>query len=258
MTQLHEEARTGRETHAARTLPFGPSYVRNQDGKDRIFREGSLLAGKYQIEGVVGEGAMGVVVAARHLRLGYRVAIKYLRPGAARRPDVVGRFVQETRAGVQLGGEHVVRVIDMDGLEAGTPYIVMEYLQGSDLEQIMAQRKRPFEVREAVDYIIQACQALAVAHVLGIVHRDLKPGNLFLTQGRDGSPLIKVLDFGISKFTLQDEAGAPSTPQTIELLGSPAYMSPEQVQNSRPNLKALRLAFREFPTSPPRFSLRKP
>ena len=232
MTELPKDVGDARATGSARTLSLGSSYGRNQDGNDRTFREGGVLAGKYQIERVVGEGAMGVVVAARHLRLGHRVAIKYLRAGAARRPEVVDRFVQEARAGVQLDGEHVVRVIDMDGLEAGAPYIVMEYLQGADLEQVMAERKRPLEIREAVDYILQACQGLSVAHQLGIVHRDLKPANLFLTQAADGSPLIKVLDFGISKFTPPDDAGARATPQTIELMGSPTYMSPEQVQNS--------------------------
>ena len=193
--------------------------------------EGEVLAGKYRVERVLGEGGMGVVVAAIHLALDERVALKFMRAEAMDREGGVQRFVREARAAVKLKSEHVARVLDVGTLETGSPYIVMEYLEGSDLAQVFAAR-RTLPPEEAVDYLLQACDAIVEAHAYGIVHRDLKPANLFIARGRDGSSLVKVLDFGISKFNPLGDRPASMTSSAM-LLGSPAYMSPEQMKSSR-------------------------
>jgi serine/threonine-protein kinase len=202
-------------------------------GSSAPVKPGDLLAGKYRVDRILGEGGMGVVVAATHAHLGQRVALKFLLPDLASRPDIVARFDREARAAVKIQSEHVARVLDTGVLDTGAPYMVMEYLEGSDLSQTIRQRGR-LEGQEAVEYVLQACEALAEAHVAGIVHRDLKPANLFLTRRADGSPCVKVLDFGISKATLLGDGpgGAPLT-QTSAMMGSPKYMSPEQLMSSR-------------------------
>jgi serine/threonine-protein kinase len=147
----------------------------------------------------------------------------------------VGRFAQEARAVVRLKSEHVARVIDVGRLENGAPFIVMEYLDGTDLGTLLESRGR-LTVHEAVDYMLQACEAVAEAHALGIIHRDLKPRNLFVTTGVDGHPLVKVLDFGISKFTganVSQSLQQMSLTKTNDIMGSPMYMSPEQLRSSR-------------------------
>jgi serine/threonine-protein kinase len=192
-------------------------------------REGEVLGGKYRVERVLGQGGMGVVVAAEHLQLGQRVALKFLLPEACENPQAVARFLREARAAVQIQSEHVARVTDVGQLESGAPYMVMEFLRGSDLNQIVQQRGA-LPVADAVDYVLQACEAIAEAHSLGIVHRDLKPPNLFLTRRPDGSELVKVLDFGISKATRADLVPVNLT-NTSATMGSPVYMSPEQVRN---------------------------
>ena len=161
-------------------------------------RCGEILAGKYRIDSVIGAGGMGAVLAATQLDLGRRVAVKFLLPRLAGKPEVLARFQREARALAGLESEHVVRVLDVARLEGGAPYIVMEHLQGVDLETLSATRG-PLPLDEAVGYVLQACEAIAEAHLRKIVHRDLKPGNLFLIRRVDGSPLVKVLDFGISK-----------------------------------------------------------
>jgi hypothetical protein len=192
--------------------------------------EGEVLAGKYRIERVLGRGGMGVVVAAEHMQLGQRVALKFLLPEACGNGEAVARFLREARAAVQIQSEHVARVSDVGQLESGAPYMVMEFLLGSDLGAVLHERG-PLPIAEAVDYVLQASEAVAEAHALGIVHRDLKPANLFLTRRRDGSPLIKVLDFGISKATHGDPA--LNLTATSAMMGSPYYMSPEQVRSAR-------------------------
>src|SRR4051794_2316718 len=162
---------------------------------------GDILAGKYQVERVLGVGGMGVVVSAKHLTLGERVAIKFLLPQALARTDVVKRFLQEGQAAARLRSEHVARVHDVGTLEDGAPFLVMEYLDGHDISQVIRD-KGPLSVESAVDYVLQACEALAEAHAIGIIHRDLKPSNLFLIKRLDGTPSIKLIDFGISKVTL--------------------------------------------------------
>src|SRR5258708_28455864 len=159
---------------------------------------GELVAGKYRIERVLGEGGMGVVVAAHHEGLEERVAIKFLLSDVAQDSEHGKRFTREARAAAKIRSEHVVHVTDVGRLENGTPFIVMEYLEGTDLGALVA-RRGPLPIADALDYLLQACEAIAVAHSLGIVHRDLKPANLFLSTRPDGSPCVKVLDFGISK-----------------------------------------------------------
>lgn len=160
--------------------------------------EGEILAGKYRVERVLGVGGMGVVVAALHIALDERVAIKFLLPEALTNAEAVARFAREARAAVKIKSQHVARVIDVGTLETGAPYMVMEFLKGQDLSNHLRQHGA-LPIADAVDFVLQACEALAEAHALGIVHRDLKPSNLYLTHQRDGTPVVKVLDFGISK-----------------------------------------------------------
>ncbi len=191
--------------------------------------EGALVAGKYRVERVLGRGGMGVVLGAKHIELGELVAIKVIKGGID--DTTAERFVREARAASRVKGEHVVRVIDV-GRERGVPYLVMERLEGGDLRSVLAAWG-PLAIDEAVLYVLHACEALAEAHSLGIVHRDLKPANLFLGRHPDGSPLVKVLDFGIAK--TQPEGGEDhiSLTATRDVLGSPAYMSPEQIRRPK-------------------------
>jgi serine/threonine-protein kinase len=192
---------------------------------------GEVIADRYRVERVIGMGGMGVVLAARHLALDHLVAIKLLLPDVVDNTEAVSRFLREARAAVRIQNEHVARVMDVGTLPTGAPYMVMEYLEGSDLSQFV-RSKGPLPIEEAVDFLLQACEAVAEAHSLGIVHRDLKPGNLFLVERADGSRLVKVLDFGISKMTGIGGASGVMT-STAAMMGSPLYMSPEQLASAR-------------------------
>lgn len=193
--------------------------------------QGEVLAGKYRIDRVLGQGGMGIVVAATHVQLRQRVAIKFLLHGA--RGDIVTRFLREARAAARLKSEHVARVLDVGELPNGSPFMVMEFLEGSDLEGVLA-RRGPLPIEEAIFHLLQACEAIAEAHAAGIVHRDLKPANLFLASTPDGSGSIKVLDFGISKDTTEEiDNASPSLTRTTAVLGSPSYMAPEQMRSTR-------------------------
>ena len=189
---------------------------------------GQILAGKYRIERVLGAGAMGMVLAATHLALGTRVAIKIMLGGGRRGDELAARFLREARVAAMLRSQHAGKVLDLGTTEDGAPYIVMEYLDGEDLVSRLAARG-PLPVEEAVGYILQACEAIAEAHGLGIVHRDIKPANLFLTTGVDGAPCMKVVDFGVAK---QNDSDLALT-RTGQAIGSPLYMSPEQMNGSR-------------------------
>jgi serine/threonine protein kinase len=193
-----------------------------------------VLAGKYSVERVLGAGGMGVVVVAVHVDLYERVALKFLLPEAIGHEQAVQRFSREARAAFKIKSEHVARVIDVGTLEMGAPYMVMEFLDGRDLDAVLEERGA-LPIQEAVEYILQACEAIGEAHTLGIVHRDLKPANLFLVRRRDGSPCIKVLDFGLSKVGIDIEPqrrGGLMT-GTKQMLGSPLYMPPEQMLSSK-------------------------
>jgi serine/threonine protein kinase len=191
---------------------------------------GQVLAGKYRVEHVLGVGGMGVVVAATHMHLGQKVALKLMLPEMLARPALAERFGREARAAASLRSAHAAHVFDVGVLDTGVPYMVMEFLEGSDLASILLARG-PLPVEMAVDCVLQACDAVAEAHSLGIVHRDLKPGNLFLTRRNDGRALVKVLDFGISKQTTTP--AELSITRTTEVIGSPNYMSPEQFRAAR-------------------------
>ncbi|MDB4935726.1 MAG: Serine/threonine-protein kinase pkn3 [Labilithrix sp.] len=191
-------------------------------------RPGDVLGGKYRIERVIGHGGMGVVAAARHAELHQRVAIKVLPAHLSGDKDLVERFMREARAAAKLRSEHAVKVVDVGARSNGSPYIVMELLEGEDLGAVVERGPLPIPV--AVDYVLQACEAVAEAHALGIVHRDLKPRNLFLTAKLHGKALVKVLDFGLAKrINMQDRA----LTATAAVMGSPQYMSPEQMRGGR-------------------------
>jgi serine/threonine-protein kinase len=190
--------------------------------------EGELIGNRYRLGELLGVGGMGAVRAAKHTTLGHDLAIKLMLPELARKPGAAARFLREARASVSIGSEHVARVIDVDELPDGTPYIVMERLRGQDLHTLL-ERRGPLPVEEAVGFVLQAAEAVAEAHSLGIVHRDLKPRNLFVAVRPDGELSIKVLDFGIAKAT--DPVAAITQTHGNVALGSPHYMSPEQVRD---------------------------
>jgi len=191
---------------------------------------GDVLVGKYRIEKVVGEGGMGVVFAARHEALDQLVAVKVLLADAAKGEGVIERFVREAQAAARLQSEHVARVFDAGSLENNTPFLVMEFLDGCDLEELL-KLNGTLPISDACDYIVQALAAMSQAHAVGIIHRDLKPANLFLTVRPDGSNIIKILDFGISKQTASTGREKALTGRAV--LGSPAYMPPEQLRNAK-------------------------
>ncbi len=187
---------------------------------------------------------MGYVVAARHLQLGQMVALKFMRTEVCT-PEYKSRFLREARNTVRLKSKHVSRVLDVGALDGGSPYMVMEYLEGTDLSDLLHKRG-PLPVQDACEYILQACEAIAEDHGHVIVHRDLKPANLFLTKGQSGEPVVKVLDFGVSKVIelgIEDDTNPGGRPRprpddsvvtrASDLLGSPSYMAPEQIISAR-------------------------
>jgi serine/threonine protein kinase len=194
-----------------------------------LVRSGNVLAGKYRVESVLGAGGMGVVVAATHTILHQKVALKFLL--GLDQSQWTERFMREARAAVRLKSEHVARVLDVGTLDTGAPFIVMEFLEGQTLGSVLREGG-PLAVPLAVGYVLQACEGMAEAHAAGIVHRDLKPENLFLARRVDGHPLVKILDFGISKTAEPTSTGLALT-STQEVIGSPLYMAPEQIRSSR-------------------------
>lgn len=188
---------------------------------------GKVIDGKYRVDALVGEGGMGVVWKATQLDLERPVAIKVVREEFASNEAVVSRTLREARAAAKLRGKHVVRVLDVGRLPSGAPYIVMEHLEGRDLYTDLAERLLPMPIAVAVDLVLEACEGLAEAHAVGIVHRDLKPENLFIAEQPDGSAVVKILDFGISKEICADAPQSTTTPTAI---GSPQYMAPEQMR----------------------------
>jgi eukaryotic-like serine/threonine-protein kinase len=186
---------------------------------------GEVIADKYRIEVMLGHGGMGAVLAARHVELGHRVAIKILHQSG---PSAQARLLREAQTCARLTNDHIARVFDVGRLPSGDPYIVMEYLAGEDLSKVAT--RGPLPIGNVVGYVMQACAALIDAHAAGIVHRDLKPANLFLTTRTGGAPLVKVLDFGISKMVGEDLPAWHALTSTGMVLGSPLYMSPEQIR----------------------------
>ncbi len=192
---------------------------------------GAMIDEKYRVDRVIGRGGVGLVVVATHLAMAQRVAIKMIRDDVPMQRELLDRFHREARAAAMIRSEHVARVLDVGRLPTGRPYIVMEYLEGEDLEKVIARGPVPYAA--AVDLSLQACEALAEAHRAGIVHRDLKPANLFLTRRTDGAPLVKVLDFGISKIQPLTAAREGRSIETTSIMGSPGYMAPEQMRSTR-------------------------
>ncbi len=206
------------------------------EGSSPAPRSGDVIAGKYRVENVVGRGGMGVVVAAQHLTLGQKVAIKLLTLDGLdqeRRVEACKRFLREGQAAARLTSDHVVRIYDVGTLESGAPFMVMELLRGEDLATLVDE-EGPAPVEIAVEYILQTCDAVGEAHASGIVHRDLKPSNLFVARRSDGRPLVKVLDFGISKALVPGhDSFEGNLTATRSVVGSPYYMSPEQVRDAK-------------------------
>jgi serine/threonine protein kinase len=189
-----------------------------------------LVAGKYRVERVLGHGGSGLVVAATHVHLDQRVAIKTMLRTALQHRNALERFAREARAAARIQSDHVACIYDVGEDDEGLPYIVMEYLEGSDLWEALEERGA-LPVEEAVGYAIEVCEALSQAHSVGVVHRDLKPANVFLARRADGSVRVKVLDFGMSKL----ESRLPERPLTDPrlIMGTPGWMSPEQLRSTR-------------------------
>ena len=190
---------------------------------------GHVFLGKYRVEEVLGVGGMGVVTKCMHMQLGELVAIKMLRRDVLNDQDAVERFMREAQAAARLRSEYVARVIDVGRFEDNVPYMIMEFLDGHDLGELLDERGS-LPVPWATEMMMQTAEALAEAHSIGIVHRDVKPTNLFVTWRPDGSALVKVLDFGIARAPMGTDL---KLTQTQSLLGTPAYMSPEQMRSAR-------------------------
>jgi eukaryotic-like serine/threonine-protein kinase len=202
-------------------------------GKDDPIAQGEIVGDRYRIERIVAEGGMGVIVAAKHLELEETVAIKFLRPEYATKPEIVGRFAREAKATARIKSLHTATILDVGISRERGPYIVMEYLEGEDLESVIqADGRMPYA--RAAELVMQAGEAIGTAHAAGIIHRDIKPANLFLVKSDQSVPIIKVLDFGVSKTALTGNmfGGAISLVTTQSLLGSPIYMAPEQVRGN--------------------------
>jgi serine/threonine-protein kinase len=194
--------------------------------------EGEILAGRYRVERVMGAGGMGIVVQVTHVENGGRYALKFLRPSVARDSAAATRFLREAKAGRRIASPHVVTIADVGELDSGAPFLVMEYLEGTSLDKRLAAGAR-LPLAEACDLALQVAEGLASAHAMGVVHRDIKPANLFLNQGSDGSEVLKIVDFGISKILDPDSPAAQHLTRTQTSIGSPLYMSPEQMRSAR-------------------------
>ena len=207
-----------------------------EENRDEVIPKiGETIDGKYEIVADLAVGGMGAILAAIDKTTGDRVVIKVMLSAAMEIEGAITRFEREARAAAGIVSEHVVRIFQVGELPNGAPFMVMEFLDGKDLGAIITP-DQPLPVAESVDYVLQSCEAMAEAHKSGIVHRDLKPSNLFLANRRDGTKTIKVLDFGISKFSADSPVlgkEGVSLTATRTMMGSPLYMSPEQVRSAK-------------------------
>ena len=186
-----------------------------------------VIADRFRLVRPLGEGGMGAVWLAHHIRLQVPCAVKFMRPEVAEHASVRARFDREAVAAAQLRSPHVVQILD-HGVWEGSPYIAMECLEGEDLDQRLRRRGK-LSPEETLAVVAQVARALSKAHAAGLVHRDLKPPNIFLTKD-DDREIVKVLDFGVAKVTSPDAKGAT---KTGSLVGTPFYMSPEQAQGTK-------------------------
>jgi serine/threonine protein kinase len=223
-----------------KAMPLSDSEMQKEDNTwvgsaarasapSRGLRPGMVVSNRYRVGSLIGAGGMSLVYEAEHLLLGARVALKVLRPELIDDRERVELFTRESRCLARLAGEHVVRVMDAGRLETGLPFIILERLEGLDL-QAMMQRCPTLPVEVAVHYARQACAGLASAHAQGIVHGDIKPANLFLVSDSTGHGRIKVIDFGIARSTSNSP---PADDANEVLLGSPPYAAPEQFESAR-------------------------
>jgi serine/threonine protein kinase len=193
-------------------------------------RIGEVVGGKYRVVRLLAKGGMGVVYEAQHMVVRRRFAIKFLRRDLASRREILMRFQREAEAAGALEHENVTAAVDFGIADDGTPYILMEYLVGESLAALLERQGR-LPISRAADLLTQACTGVAAAHAAGIVHRDLKPHNLFVCRRHDGTDLLKVLDFGVAKLQVAEEASAAT--RTGMVLGTAAYMSPEQARGEK-------------------------
>jgi serine/threonine-protein kinase len=189
---------------------------------------GQVIDKRYRVERVLGEGGMGIVYLAQQTDLDRRVAVKVLRREALTDKEVVERFRREARVAAKLSSPHVARILDFGTTDDGYPFMVLEYLEGNDLDDEL-ERRGALPLDETAKLIIEACEGMREAHAIGVVHRDLKPGNLFLCNEK-GKRILKVLDFGISKVTADEQVRVT---QTASAFGTPLYMSPEHVRSTK-------------------------
>jgi tRNA A-37 threonylcarbamoyl transferase component Bud32 len=197
-------------------------------------RAGDVVAGKYRIESVIGEGGMGAVFAATHMLTGKRVALKWMLPELASDEAAVQRFVREAQAAGRIDHTNIVDIYDV-GEHEGSTFLVMEYLHGDTLAK--AVESGSLDARQVIQLLLPAMRGVAAAHKTGVIHRDLKPDNIFLCRESDGAYLEpKVLDFGISKVQSSGTEGQASNnmrlTRTGAVMGTPYYMSPEQIRGS--------------------------
>ncbi len=191
-----------------------------------IDHSGEILDGRYEVVRLLGRGGMGSVYLGRHIKLGKRVAVKFLHARYATSPDLVKRFEREARAASLIAHSNIVDVLDVGVSKSGDPYMVMEYLEGESLAELL-DRKGPIDLSAACGVLEPVLLALTATHDQGIIHRDLKPDNVFLLHEKGKPPVVKLIDFGISKFVGDRQRSAVT--QTGAMIGTPAYMSPEQV-----------------------------
>jgi serine/threonine protein kinase len=204
--------------------------ARDEVASSAVLRQGQVVAGKYRIERLLGRGGMGEVYEARHTVVGRRFAIKFLRPGLARGADSSARFLREAQAAGALDNEHIAAVVDFDETADGTPFLVMEYLNGESLATTL-RREGVLPLRRVISILLQACDGLAAAHAAGIVHRDLKPDNLFLVERANAPELLKIVDFGVAKLVTSEPTASDT--QSGAVLGTPLYMAPEQARGEK-------------------------
>ncbi|MCK5796860.1 MAG: serine/threonine protein kinase, partial [Deltaproteobacteria bacterium] len=205
----------------------GPRRRRRRD-EPRIDPNLGRVLGSYRILSLIGAGGMGQVYMAEHTMLGRKVALKLLRPEYAVKRDAVHRFFQEARAVNAIDHENIVDITDYVELDSGETFFIMELLEGKDLSDYLRKADQPIPLHQAMDIALQVCDALHAAHGKHIIHRDLKPDNIFIVNSGTRRWFVKLLDFGVAK--LQDAAAEDASYQTAvgSVIGTPAYMSPEQ------------------------------